>query len=715
MSSTPIVLLCGAPGTRLSSTVKSLADGNEIRRWDLEKRLARHYGQKYREYQPGASDEEPDEDQESTQYSMYIVARRPRRELYKIWRTYCNTILSEISDAGSADVRLLCMHLTWYHPETREFFSPVNLQNLQDKDCPITHIVILIDDIYDMYQRLRKPLNLYDKRAHQILRDGFAKLSGDNTKIDIATVDLESLEDEQKKREKEYRVQGIELALGELMAWRRAEMIYAENIARTLKCDLTVFGIKHSRESLEHLVRHPRASRIYLSHRITELRKANKASRKSEDDHGRWAVVAREVNRLHRLFIENDQILINPTAIDELRYDNLLDGGGRNPMLTPRWPLPTGNILYEKPPSNDYQFLELLVGGLPLVNSVSSSAARTLSNRIFSEISFRDHVIVENTPNLCVFRPFYCTNPDDAALRATWSGGVGPEVEHWQRYSSELSQDLEDETPNSRTEEENTEDEEENNEDTQRKTAFVNSLAEIEGRIKYLTHSADSDGRDKSPGRIEFEGAIVRHMQEFLMDWTNHLKSPFPKNQRQEYDNARVALFADQRGSTHLRSGHMPAFMQYYPSLLYHTVHFSFFAAFYHAFTTMQRPQRTETEDVESDMDTMSEWIKAVASSSSDVGFFTVEESQRRVRDLDGLATRLCRFFAIPEEGTVGNHIDDSRDRRNVEPENEEFWRVCVEQFEKVTEDSIGAFAAGTVGVNYEQLCGLLKRPPLTL
>ena len=636
---------------------------------------------------------------------MFLAARRPRRELYGKWQDIHQEIIEEISTAESANARLLCMHLTWYHPETREFFAPVDLRYLQEQRCPIIHIVILIDDIYDMYRRLSEPLNLYDQDAHQVLRDGFAKLSDDDSKIDLINTDLESLLDDQRIREREYRVQGIELAISELIAWRRAEMIQAENIARTLECDLTVFGIKHSRQSLEYLVSHPQAPRIYLSHRITEPRIANKASRKHTQDTGEWAPVADEVNTLHQLFVENHQILINPTAIDELRFDNLPSGGGRSPILAPRWPLPTGDILFGTPSDTDYQHFGLLTGDLPPDNLVSSSIARALSNRIYVEIPFRDHVIVENTPNLCVFRPFYCTDPGEASTRATWSGGVGPEIEHWRRYSSELGQTPESGSTNLAPQDRQTA-------NTQRRIAFISSIDEIEGRIKYLTHIAEGT---KGKGRIEFEETIIGHIDDFLMEWGNSMVGTHEASDRHDYDRTRRALIGDRSASTQLRSGPIPEFMQYYPRLLLSTVHFSFFAALYHAFSTMERPRRTLSADASSDMDTLSAWIQAVASSSSDVGFFLVEESsKRRIVNLDELATRLSKFFADPVESSFLNHIDET-DNQATELENERFWRTCVKRFQEETGDSVGAFAAGTVGAKYRQLCQMLNSQPLTL
>ena len=711
VSSTPVVLICAAPGTQLSSIVESIADDAKRPHWDLEKTLATEYHSKYSNFQPGSGPAERRGGSEGSSIpSMYTVIRRPRRELYAKWRKHCSNILGNIRAAEFAEARLLCMHLTWYHPETREFFSAVNLRTLHNENSPIIHIVILIDDIYDMYHRLNRPINLYDDNAQKFLRDGFAKLAGDKTEIGSTTQSRNSLSGAQLQREQQYRVQGIELALGELMAWRRAEMIQAENIARTLGCDLTVLGTKHSRESLVHLVSHPDAPRVYMSHRITELRKANKASRKGLDDIGSWAPVADEVNLLHRLFVQRGQILINPTAIDELRYDNLDDGGRRSPRLVPRWPLPEGDTMYATPPGTDGQHLEILVGGLPPNNEISSSAARSLSDRIYVEIPFRDHVIVENTPNLCVFRPFYCTDTKAATTGAKWSGGVGPEIEHWQRYSSERVKPVSSEAPTSGGPDSQTPVRDLTTQIYQRRIAFVNSVLEIEGRIKYLTNDPPSEGK------VEFVGTIRRHMEKTLTEWLSGLGMSSENPQVLEYVEARNELFVDQRGSTHLRGGHMPDFMHKYPALLLEAVHASFFAAYYHAFTIMDRP-RARTRSVEDEaLVTMSDWIKTVSSMSPDVRFFVVHEnSTREVTALEILADSLCVFFKGPD--SVSNDLDkiDLSAGEGEEAHNEKFWRVCIESFQRISSGSIGEFAAATVSVPYDQLCQLANREPLRL
>ena len=241
------------------------------------------------------------------------------------------------------------------------------------------------------------------------------------------------------------RLEAKELALGHLMSWRRSEMIYAESLARALGAKFTVLGAKHSTSALRELTTSSVIPRTYLSHRISEVRRLNKESSTLPDDLGTWSSVVKEVNRLHFAFAENNQLLINPTAIDELRFadstspdlttesvpseevvgaDKIPRAGNKNAYrgresayLAARWELPRewGELLWiDRIRQSKDSFVEIpsehtdtLTRNLAVDDDIALSVARSLEARIFEEVSFRDHVIVESTPHLCVYRPFF--------------------------------------------------------------------------------------------------------------------------------------------------------------------------------------------------------------------------------------------------------------------------------------------------------------------
>ena len=186
MSGSPkpqVVLLCAAPGTQLTAIAKSLkgpspayedpalsSEGplSTVHVWDLESRICDHY------------EEEADGD---VTYTMYEVVQLPRQELYNCWKKQYRKILDNIGeieenkDAESREAHVVCMHLTWYNSTWKEFFSPVNILTLANENFPICHVVVLIDDIYDMFRRLQRPQSLYDRATMKPTERLVAKLS----------------------------------------------------------------------------------------------------------------------------------------------------------------------------------------------------------------------------------------------------------------------------------------------------------------------------------------------------------------------------------------------------------------------------------------------------------------------------------------------------------------------------------------------------------
>ena len=490
--------------------------------WDLESRICGYYDG---EAGPGGD----------VNHTMFEVVQKPRHELYGCWKDRYSEILDDIAaieaskTEGDAVAHVVCMHLTWYNAIWKEFFSPVNILSLANREFPICHVVVLIDDVYDMFRRLQLPQSLYDDATMSTTELGIKKLSKPVRQppegTDDGLTETETPEEasdatdaapaESNDEAARVRVQVVELALGELLSWRQAEMVRAESVARTLECDLTLFATKHTRASLRLLAERPDTPRVYLSHRISEPRRAVTLEGPHADPAAAaWSPVAFEVNELHYLFavpagvedggsyLADDQgapagqALINPTAIDELRFETDPTTLLRIPRLTPRWPLPSHDILHgstrrpdgisddgadergrfqdadaaggdavtapvEEPPPVDAHHVDIIAGALPDDDAIASHAARSVSIHIASEVSFRDHFIVEHTPNLCVFRPFYCEQ--STSSDPDWSGGVTEEVTHWSSYLGHAGASS-----------------------VQRRIAFVHSHSEIKARLAYI-------------------------------------------------------------------------------------------------------------------------------------------------------------------------------------------------------------------------------------
>ena len=449
----PVVLLCAPSGTGLTRISDWLNDDVRIVVADLERAVCEIHRNPAKQETP----------------RMGRVTRDPRPVLYDSWRIACTRVFDEVVEKASTAKpplpAVVSMHLTWYNPDTSEFFSPVDLIALSNSKCSIVHVVILIDDIFDMYKNLTGSEDLYGdqfNKHHQRMLKNFAP----------------------QLSEEDQQAQVTEIALNELLSWRRAEMIQAENMARTLRARLTVLGTKHHRQALKSIVSTPNLPRIYLSHRISEHRRHNM-------DGNEWLPVVYEVNTLHQHFVDQDQVLINPTAIDELRYEKADNQGQRDPILGDRWPIPEFSHLMlcslplrdsegrvdtdatkRRDAEVDYEHKRILTNNSETIPVVSRSVARYLANRVSFEIGFRDHVIVENTPNLCVYRPFFCVDLNEAATKSKWSSGVRREIQHWDTSQRRVVRNLPQDIPQVQQD--------------KRRIAFIHTKTEIDGRMDWL-------------------------------------------------------------------------------------------------------------------------------------------------------------------------------------------------------------------------------------
>ena len=654
-----IVLLCAASGTGLTRISDWFDRQNDdLVVGDIERSVC-----KIHEYQSG-------EDQSSEgPLRMETVARYPRQLLYKSWRQACTTILNEIVDEKPSQPALISLHLTWYNPNTSEFFSPINLDCFRRKECSVVHIIILIDDIYDMYFRLRGSDDLYgdDFMGHD--RKLLAKLA--------PRLDQHGLQ-----------VQATELALGDLLSWRRAEMIQAENMAQSLGSKLTILGTKHHRQALEIILSEPNSPRTYLSHRITEHRRYNMATRTRQNPLGKWIPVVDEVNTLHREFVKKEQVLINPTAIDELRFRLANKWGRRDPLLGRRWPMlqPNDDLLCSIRPHesdsdqddtteaaseavSDYEHTRILLDNEESLHTLSTSVASSLASKIFFEIALRDHAIVENTPNLCVYRPFYCRNPRKSETEARWSEGVLREIEHWRDSQKTLddlqSDDLQEDHPQEVTPRATSDDV------SMRRAAFVHTTTEIRGRLKWQLTDAN-------------RGVFLQNVENSLRGGWKKLNIP---------DTEISRLFSGEVPISHasqLNRRPRKTKVQRIPDEVVAAIRPAVRTGLHLSFTSLESPEDIDRENADG----------RPLIELDQVALFKIEESRSRdAIDLESLVRELCDFFG---EGCDAN---------DVSTQNDEFWNVCYECFKSVTGKDCEQYVAEHLNVPLTELQQLAGPP----
>jgi hypothetical protein len=371
---------------------------------------------------------------------MQVVTEIPRTKVTELWSKVVKSALAaRDADALETGKRLvISAHLTYYSSRRSEFYSPVdptvitghdaNRNRLDQSRRNLTHVVLLIDDVFDMYARLRGREELYaDTRVGSFLNRIFnqgAVDAGAVGDLDVARLTLG------------WQVR----ALLSLLAWREQEVLLAEalsHISGVPENRVLVWAVKQSTAALANWIDNADRPAVYLSHPITEARKERRLGDPWPRD-----FVDEGVNRLQTDFDALDVTLVAPTGIDELRFEsNGLDTTG---LLEPRWPLPLGPSLYSKPPevegtdgAPDYG--DLLCprrrsdGRLAKVETSDADAAwisaslQALVREVETQVAARDLFLVYHTDGLLVYRPLYNTGDP----RPRFSAGVRAEVELW--------------------------------------------------------------------------------------------------------------------------------------------------------------------------------------------------------------------------------------------------------------------------------------------
>lgn len=348
-----------------------------------------------------------------------VCSKLPRRAVARYWREALSQSLDALGNTEGLSLALAC-HLTLFTPHRREFFIPWRPQDFRVGADGQTHdvarVVVLIDDIYDMYARLSGPHDVFSEHQQtQNYNDWVTKLSG-RSLLDPDTGTPELLKFEVRRR-----------TLESLSAWRRAELVQAEALACALgDVPLVVLGVKHHLSALEKLVRDPRCRVAYLSHKITEARRFNK------DNPGAWPPFVDEVNALSAPLQEAGVILLHPTAIDELRTAS----SGQRVGLTDRWPLQDDaeRLIYTQPNIHgapEYaELLSLYDFGGEGTQKEAVAVFRGFELGVFHDIATRDHLLVSSTDGLVLYRPVVVNGKDSSGARA--------EVQHWhQRWTNE--------------------------------------------------------------------------------------------------------------------------------------------------------------------------------------------------------------------------------------------------------------------------------------
>ena len=323
------------------------------------------------------------------------IVQEPRADAVKEWTVGLHRALQELDQ--QAKFRLISCHLTLYNKRTSVFFSPSDGKEFRAADQAPKRVVLLIDDIFDMYTRLSAEGEVFDEEAESErvmgrLRDALAESLGEGD----APRGLSEVE--QALSQLDARV-GI---LQRIIGWRRSEMIVAENLALQLGVPLTLLGLKHPMSVMRLLLDLDHEPCVtYISHPISRLRVEQRRT-------GQWDGYCAKLNQIPGRLANHGVVGIMPTAIDEMRFvaperDHAFRRRGG---LSTRWPLvesESGLV------GSDFAegVADLVVPPAVLNDAPAEGSIylRALETTISSEVPFRDHFLVTHCQHFMAFRP----------------------------------------------------------------------------------------------------------------------------------------------------------------------------------------------------------------------------------------------------------------------------------------------------------------------
>lgn len=356
----------------------------------------------------------------------------PRLKVEELWKSAVQQSLGELADSPGK-IKILTGHLIYYCGQRDEFFSAFNTSYLLTRSrslgLKVSHVLLLVDDVYDMFLRLTKP--------NQIYQDYPSVLNYTSRVEETEGISSKKL----KKKDKcSIYIEWQMASLTKILYWRQLENIIAENVSSQLKSHFLIWGVKQSSSVVLDWLKNPKPTAVYLSHPISRARRKKKEG-------SNWPVYVKEINKMQQLLSTHQITCVMPTAIDELRF-KVVKSKSRNSLnfysgyLDDRWPLPRGlkkllytipqnygnihhrNILKPKTLNETNRCLDKVQHFTTYIREKINTNVRTFINQIYSQIASRDHCLVSRTKGLIVYRPFYGGSQN-------FSSGVDKEIAHW--------------------------------------------------------------------------------------------------------------------------------------------------------------------------------------------------------------------------------------------------------------------------------------------
>lgn len=325
------------------------------------------------------------------------LLEEPKPILRDLWEQTLGRLKEELNslEQGGARYALVPIHLVWYHQRLREYISVLNPNKLRARLEPhvISQVLCLIDDIHDIYARLRQPGKLYHRRL--------------------------ALEPDKARRGHAI------LRHLRILDWRAREILAGEAIADALDVRFTVLATKHHPSVAFHVL--TEATQVYLSHPIREIRsmESSKATRMQEKARDLknfiWTLQSRLATRFaffqptsideYRLELSSPKVALARRFFPHQRYsDSLFSSQGCR-----------GDDVFYDDLRADEEWVPTEVE-----SAVSAELGHTIQSFIENQVTARDLRLVAQSNFLVVFRPRF---------NGSLSSGVKEEISYFDLLS----------------------------------------------------------------------------------------------------------------------------------------------------------------------------------------------------------------------------------------------------------------------------------------
>ena len=218
----------------------------------------------------------------------------------KRWRNAFQTVSDSLADSQPSGYVFLTLHAVYHHQRRRDYVSAVDFDLLKSTlGNRVKCVIVLIDDIYDVYLRLLRPGKMFSYIWDQ------ERVETDFDALCESCVNLISL-----------------------LHWRETEIAFSRLLAALLKVPMYIVATKHPTSILQRLIARPLSSLkvFYLPHPIANVRGQR------PDFVGELNVVVNQIRRAE------DRVIFLPDTIDEKRIAR--NNGTHLPTLLDRWQLP---------------------------------------------------------------------------------------------------------------------------------------------------------------------------------------------------------------------------------------------------------------------------------------------------------------------------------------------------------------------------------------